>query len=76
MKIEIVKDGSIQGWVISLTITVNSLVLFNLGFIFPSVREAWGVMGPTYVTWAGGMVAAWFAFKIAQRVTEKPPEGG
>ena len=75
MKIELVKDGAIQGWVISLAISINSLILFDLGFIYPSIREAWGTMGATYVTWAGGMVAAWFAFKIAQKVTDRPPEG-
>ncbi len=76
MKLQFIKDGSIQGWVISLAITINSLVLFNLGFIFPSVREAWGTMGATYVTWSGGMVASWFAFKIAQKVTDKSNGGG
>ncbi len=74
MKLQFIKDGAIQGWVISLLITLNSLVLFNLGFIFKSVRDAWGTMGSAYVTWAGGMVGLWFAFKVAQKVTGK--EGG
>jgi hypothetical protein len=71
MKLQFIKDGAVQGWVIALLITLNSLVLFNLGFIFKDVRDAWGTMGAAYVTWAGGMVAAWFAFKIAQKVTDK-----
>lgn len=75
-KLQLIKDGSIQGWVISLAITVNSLVLFDLGFVFPRFREAWAAIGGTYVTWAGGMVGLWFTFKIAQKITDKPSGGG
>jgi len=67
-QIRIVKDGSIQGWFVSLCITANIMILLTLGFFLPSVHQGWKDFGPTAATIYLGQFASWLAFKSVSGV--------
>lgn len=62
-KIQIVKDGSIQGWFVSFMITVITLVAFIASMIFDKVCDRFAKIGVAWATIVIGQFTAWLAFR-------------
>jgi hypothetical protein len=63
MSIQVVKDGSIEGWFVALCETVLIFGLLTAGFFSQPIRNAWGVMG-TYIQVIFPLtLGSWFAYK-------------
>jgi len=74
-KFMIVKDGSIQGWFVSLVITAVSIGGFIAGLIWDSVAERFSKIGGTWATIAIAQFTAWLAYKVAQKKLENGSHG-
>jgi hypothetical protein len=70
MKLEIIKDGSIQGWFISFLITMVSICSFILSLIFDSICDRFAKVGSTWATIAIAQFTAWLAYRAYTAKTE------
>jgi hypothetical protein len=71
-KIQIIKDGSIQGWAVSFLITVVSVIAFILSLIFNSVADRFAKVGGAWAAIVIGQFTAWLAYRA---YTGKPGNG-
>lgn len=61
--LEITKDGTIQGWAVSLTWTLVTLILLILGFFVDKIAAGWKSIGPTYIPIFLGSQATWLTYR-------------
>jgi len=70
MKLQIVgDDGSIQGWSVSLLITICRISIFVMAYFMPSVAEVEMKIGAGFTTFALTSVGSWFAYKVFKPLT-------
>lgn len=62
-KIQIIKDGSIQGWFVSFLITVASVAGFILSLIFDPVADRFAKVGGAWAAIVIGQFTAWLAYR-------------
>jgi len=72
IKLDIVKDGKINGWVIVCFILAFNLFFFALGFLgVKSVKDAWDApMGDRVIYFSIIMSGIWFTSKRVQDVAK------
>jgi hypothetical protein len=70
MKMQIVKDGSIQGWFVSFMITLITLAAFVASMIFDKVCDRFAKIGTAWATIVIGQFTAWLAFRAYSGKTE------
>lgn len=73
MKIEILKNGSIQGWFVSFLITIITLMAFIASMIFDQVAARFEKIGVAWATIVIGQFGAWLAYRA---YSGKPGNGG
>jgi len=72
-KIQIVKDGSIQGWFVSFLITMITLVAFVASMLSDKVCDRFAKIGVAWATIVIGQFGAWLAYRA---YSGKPGNGG
>lgn len=73
-KMEIVKDGEIQGSYISTLITLVIFTMLVCGFFVESIRVAWERFGTTISTIYLGQLTVWLAYRGSRAIfTPTPP---
>lgn len=72
-KIQIIKDGSIQGWFISFLITTITLAAFIASMLFDKVADRFAKIGAAWAAIVIGQFAAWLAYR---GYSGKPSNGG
>jgi sulfite exporter TauE/SafE len=70
MKIEFVKDGAIQGWVVSFAFTVMTMILLLVGFFNQTVMNGWKALGGNYSTIYLGSMGIWLGYRGLKSYTE------
>jgi uncharacterized BrkB/YihY/UPF0761 family membrane protein len=70
IKLEFIKDGKINGWVIALFVLLFNLFFFSLAFLgVESVRKAWdGPMGDREIYFSIIVIGIWFTSKRVQDI--------
>jgi uncharacterized membrane protein len=63
MKIQIIKEGSIQGWFVSFLITMITLAAFIASMISDKVCDRFSKIGVAWATIVIGQFTAWLAFR-------------
>jgi hypothetical protein len=63
LKIQIIKEGSIQGWFVSFMITVITLAAFVASMISDKVCDRFAKIGTAWATIVIGQFTAWLAFR-------------
>ena len=74
MKMEIIKDGSIQGWVVSFIVTMATVGAFVGALASNAIAERFAKVGPTWAPIVLGQFAAWLAYKTFRKPEETPPK--
>jgi uncharacterized membrane protein len=77
MKIEIVKQGSVQGWFVSFLITVITLAAFIASMVSDKVCDRFAKIGVAWATIVIGQFTAWLAFRAYSGKTangQTPPQ--
>jgi uncharacterized membrane protein len=77
MKIEIVKQGSVQGWFVSFLITVITLAAFIASMVSDKVCDRFAKIGVAWATIVIGQFTAWLAFRAYAGKTangQTPPQ--
>jgi hypothetical protein len=69
-KIQLVKDGAIQGWVVSFVFTIITMILLVAGFFNKTIMEAWKSLGGNYATLYLGSMGIWMGYKGLKSYTE------
>lgn len=69
-KIQIVKDGSIQGWFVSFLITIITLAAFVASMILDQVTDRFSKIGGVWAAIVIGQFTAWLAYRGYTRTTE------
>jgi len=69
-KIKFVKDGAIQGWVISFAFTLMTMILLLVGFFNQTVMNRWKVLGGNYSTIYLGSMGIWLGYRGFKSYTE------
>lgn len=62
-KIQIIKDGSVQGWAVSFFITIITLSAFIASMLFDKVADRFSKIGVAWATIVIGQFAAWLAYR-------------
>ena len=62
-KIQIVKDGSIQGWFVSFLITMVTLAAFIASMILDQVAARFEKIGAAWAAIVIGQFTAWLAYR-------------
>lgn len=57
------KDGALNGWVVSGTFTLVTIVMLILGLVISTVADAWVKFGSTYATIYISSLGIWFGYK-------------
>ena len=73
MKLQIIKDGSIQGWFVSFLITINTLIAFNASLFSDKICDRFSKIGATWATIVIGQFGSWLAYKVFKKPDECPP---
>ena len=63
MKLQIIKDGSIQGWFVSLTITMVTMSAFIVSLFSDKVCDRFVRLGSTWATIVITQFTAWLAYR-------------
>jgi hypothetical protein len=63
MKLQIVKDGEIQGSFVATAITVFIFLMILFGFIFETIRVGWEKFGSLVMTTYLGQLGIWLGYK-------------
>jgi hypothetical protein len=70
-KLQFVKDGAIQGWVIALSITLFDYFWLALAFLgVEAVQKAWQKMGDKAIGMSAALVGVWFTYKGVKGAVE------
>jgi len=75
-KIQIVKNGSIQGWAVSLLITLVSVIALILSLTFDVVADRFAKVGGAWAAIVIGQFTAWIAYRAytgKTRDVQTPP---
>jgi sulfite exporter TauE/SafE len=70
MKFEFVKDGAIQGWVISFAFTLMTMALLLAGFFSETIKNGWREFGGNYYTLYLGSTGIWLSYRGLKSYTE------
>lgn len=62
-ELQFVKDGAIQGWVVSFVFTVITMGLLIAGFFDKTILEAWKSLGGNYATLYLGSTGIWMGYR-------------
>ncbi len=64
-KLQIVKDGQVQGWFVALCLTINTYILLDLALLSGKEQfiKAWKDMGGIYEAIFGISMGSWFVYK-------------
>lgn len=62
-KLQIIKDGSIQGWFVSFLITIITLAAFIASMIFDQVAARFEKIGVAWAAIVIGQFGAWLAYR-------------
>lgn len=76
MRLELFKEGSLQGWVINTIWTFFTMTMLGLGFFMDIVRVGWEKYGGIYTTIYLGGMTAWFAYKVANKKIDSGTQSG
>ena len=68
MKIIDPADGSVQGWFVSLCITISIFVLIILALLFDPIASRWEKVGGSIVTAYLGQFGAWLVYRGVKTV--------
>lgn len=71
-RIQIIKDGSVQGWFVSFMITIITLAAFIASMLFDKVADRFAKIGGAWAAIVIGQFAAWLAYR---GYTGKPGNG-
>ncbi len=77
MKLQIVKDGEIQGSFVATMITVFVFAMFFLGFFIEVVRTGWEKFGATLTTTYLAQLGIWLGYRSAKNIwgsSDIPPQ--
>lgn len=69
-RLELIKDGAIQGWVVSFVFTLITMVLLVAGFFNGTIRDGWKVLGGNYSTLYLGSMGIWLGYRGFKSYTE------
>jgi hypothetical protein len=72
MKIQIVKDGAIQGWAVSFMITMVSISAFIVSMIYDSFADRFTKVGGIWAAIAVSQFTAWLAYRVFKK-GDPPP---
>lgn len=64
MRIQIIKDGSIQGWFVSFLITIATLFGFVASMLFDEVADRFAKIGGIWASIVIGQFTAWLAYRV------------
>jgi len=70
-KLQIIKDGAIQGWAVSFVFTVMTMVLLVAGFFSETVKSGWKEFGGNYATLYLGSLGIWLGYRGFKSYTEQ-----
>lgn len=73
MKIQVVKDGSIQGWFVSFLITMFSIAAFTVSMIWDPFADRFTKVGGIWATIAITQFSAWLAYRVLKKPDACPP---
>jgi len=62
-KIQIIKDGSVQGWFVSFMITIITLAAFIASMLFDKVCDRFAKIGVAWAAIVIGQFTAWLAYR-------------
>ena len=71
-KLQIIKDGSIQGWFVSFMITVVSVVALILSLAFDAIADRFSKVGGAWAAIVIGQFTAWLAYRGYTKATQGP----
>ena len=77
MKLEIIKEGSVQGWFVSFMITAITLAAFIASMVSDRVCDRFAKIGVAWATIVIGQFSAWLAFRAYTGKTgngQTPPQ--
>lgn len=72
-RIQIIKDGSVQGWFVSFMITIITLAAFIASMVFDTVADRFAKIGAAWAAIVIGQFTAWLAYRA---YSGKPGNGG
>lgn len=70
-KIQIVKNGSIQGWAVSFLITLVSVIALILSLTFDAVAERFAKVGSVWAAIVIGQFTAWLAYRTGKAIEDR-----
>jgi hypothetical protein len=70
-KIQIVKNGSIQGWAVSLLITLVSVIALILSLTFDVVADRFAKVGGAWAAIVIGQFTAWLAYRTGKAIEDR-----
>ncbi len=72
--LKIIKDGSIQGWFVSLVITTITLAAFVGSMLFDTLADRFAKVGGAWAAIVIGQFTAWLAYKGYTKEKTPPPQ--
>jgi len=76
MKMEIIRDGSIQGWFVSFIVTMATVGAFVGSMADNAIAERFAKVGSIWAPIVLGQFAAWLAYKTLKKSDgATPPQG-
>jgi len=72
-KIQIIKDGSIQGWAVSFMITFVSVIALILSLSFDAIADRFAKVGSAWAAIVIGQFTAWLAYRGYKATKETCP---
>ena len=70
-KIQIVKDGSIQGWAVSFLITLVSVFALILSLSFDAVADRFAKVAGAWAAIVIGQFTAWLAYRTGKAIENR-----
>lgn len=70
-KVEIIKDGSVQGWFVSFSITAISILALILSLSFDKVADRFAKVGTAWAAIVIGQFTAWLAYRTGKAIEER-----
>lgn len=72
-RIQIIKDGSIQGWFVAFMLTVISVITLILSLMFDVVADRFAKVGGAWAAIVIGQFTAWLAYRGYKASQEASP---
>jgi len=70
-KIQIIKNGSIQGWFASFMITLVSIMALILSLFFDAIADRFEKVGSAWAAIVIGQFTAWLAYRTGKAVEDR-----